>query len=135
MTSKGGTNSLRVMTYNIRYDNVEDGENQWPHRKANVASLIRTRAPDIFGVQEALARQMNDLQTALPNYRYYGVGRKMEKLRVNILQYFIVLIVLIYLKMVRFGYRKHRLRLEVKDGMQIQYVSVVGYKFVINELN
>jgi hypothetical protein len=40
-----------------------------------VANLIRQRAPDIFGVQEALARQMTDLETTLPTYRYYGVGR------------------------------------------------------------
>ncbi|UJR07398.1 hypothetical protein I4U23_011684 [Adineta vaga] len=75
MISKGGTAALRVMTYNIRLDTVADGQNQWPNRKANVFQLIKDRTPDLLGVQEALARQMTDLQTALPNYRHYGVGR------------------------------------------------------------
>ncbi|CAF1032058.1 unnamed protein product [Adineta steineri] len=75
MISKGGATALRVMTYNIRYDTTADGQNQWSNRKANVFQLIKDRTPDLLGIQEALARQMTDLQTALPNYRHYGVGR------------------------------------------------------------
>ncbi|CAF4027880.1 unnamed protein product [Adineta steineri] len=75
MISKGGATALRVMTYNIRYDTISDGQNQWSNRKAKVFQLIKDRTPDLLGIQEALARQMTDLQTALPNYRHYGVGR------------------------------------------------------------
>ncbi|CAF1393979.1 unnamed protein product, partial [Adineta ricciae] len=75
MISKGGATALRVMTYKIRLDTTADGPNQWQYRKANVVQLIKDRTPDLFGVQEALARQMTDLQTALPTYRHYGVGR------------------------------------------------------------
>ncbi|CAF1633774.1 unnamed protein product, partial [Adineta ricciae] len=75
MISKGGATALRVMTYNIRYDTTADGPNQWRYRKAKVVQLIKDRTPDLFGVQEALAGQMMDLQTALPTYRHYGVGR------------------------------------------------------------
>ncbi|CAN5376456.1 endonuclease/exonuclease/phosphatase family protein [soil metagenome] len=67
--------SLKVMTYNIRYDNVGDGMNQWSHRKEKVASLIRKNNPDLIGVQEALSGQLKDLLLLLPDYTAYGVGR------------------------------------------------------------
>jgi endonuclease/exonuclease/phosphatase family metal-dependent hydrolase len=63
------------MTYNIRYDTDEDGRNKWRNRKDRVIKLIRHHIPDLFGVQEALSGQMNDLQTALYDYDSYGVGR------------------------------------------------------------
>ena len=69
MTSKGRATALRVMTYNIRLGTTADGPDQWQYRKANVVQLIKDRTPDLFGVQEALARQMTDLQTALPTDR------------------------------------------------------------------
>ncbi|CAF1073963.1 unnamed protein product [Adineta ricciae] len=75
MLSTSGPYSLRVMTYNIRYDTVKDGKNQWSLRKNKLINLIRNRAPDLFGVQEALPNQIMDLQNALPAYRYYGVGK------------------------------------------------------------
>ncbi|CAF0838882.1 unnamed protein product [Adineta steineri] len=74
MSSIGGANSLRVMSYNIRYDKAADGINRWSVRKQNVFNLIRTRAPDIFGLQEALRGQISDLKYNLPHYNYYGVG-------------------------------------------------------------
>jgi len=68
-------NSLRVMTYNIRFDTAQDGHNQWRNRKDRVIQLIEKYKPDLFGVQEAVVQQMNDLQTGLIDYRAYGVGR------------------------------------------------------------
>ena len=66
---------LRVMTFNIRYDNPADGVNAWPNRKDWVASLIRFHEADVVGVQEALLRQLNDLDARLPGFRRVGVGR------------------------------------------------------------
>ncbi len=71
----GSDLSIRVLTYNIRLDTPADGENQWPYRKQRVADLLARQAPDIFGVQEALSNQMDDLAALLPAYRWYGVGR------------------------------------------------------------
>ena len=68
--------SLKVMTYNIRYDNKNDGVNQWVNRKEKVADLIRQNNPDLIGVQEALLHQLKDLIQLLPDYTYYGVGRE-----------------------------------------------------------
>jgi endonuclease/exonuclease/phosphatase family metal-dependent hydrolase len=67
--------TIKVMTYNIRFDNPNDGINQWSSRKQKVFDLIRKYDPDMFGVQEALHHQLEDLVNALPEYRYVGVGR------------------------------------------------------------
>ena len=67
--------SLKVMTYNIRYDNPGDSVNAWPNRIEKVSSLIRKHNPDIIGVQEALHHQLQDLIRILPDYSYVGVGR------------------------------------------------------------
>jgi endonuclease/exonuclease/phosphatase family metal-dependent hydrolase len=66
---------LRVMTYNIRYDNPQDGINAWPNRKQKVADLIRKYDPDLIGLQEAMHHQILDLLHALPEYAFVGVGR------------------------------------------------------------
>src|SRR3954471_21414921 len=68
--------SLKVMTYNIRYDNKGDGVNQWINRKEKVADVIRQNNPDLVGVQEALLHQLKDLILLLPDYTYYGVARE-----------------------------------------------------------
>ena len=72
---------LRVMTYNIRYDNAGDGENAWPKRRDWVGEIIREEKVDILGVQEATAGQMKDLRERLPDYDWYGAGREDGKER------------------------------------------------------
>ena len=67
--------SVNVMTYNIRYDNPGDGINQWSSRKEKVFDLVKKYDPDIFGVQEALHHQLNDIRQNLPQYEFIGVGR------------------------------------------------------------
>lgn len=67
--------SLRVMTFNIRFDNPNDGPDAWPHRKDRAASVIRFHGADLVGVQEALKHQLDDLQERLPAYAWVGVGR------------------------------------------------------------
>ncbi len=67
--------TISVMTYNIRYNNPEDGPHAWPHRREAVITFLRSRNPDILCVQEALADQIDDLQEGLSEYAYRGVGR------------------------------------------------------------
>lgn len=69
------SNSLRILTYNIRFDNPADGVHAWPNRKELVASVIRFHKADIIGVQEALEYQIQDLMELLPGYDWVGVGR------------------------------------------------------------
>lgn len=66
---------LRVMTFNIRYNEPRDGVNAWPNRKEKAAGVIRFHKADLVGVQEALFGQLKDLQTALPDFAWCGVGR------------------------------------------------------------
>jgi endonuclease/exonuclease/phosphatase family metal-dependent hydrolase len=66
---------IRVITYNLRLDVASDGPNRWDLRKERVAGLLRYHAPDVLGVQEALPNQLADLETRLPEYAWYGLGR------------------------------------------------------------
>ena len=120
-------NLLRVMTYNIRFDTAQDGHNQWRNRKDRVIQLIEKYKPDLFGVQEAVVQQMNDLQTGLIDYRAYGVGRVMVELVENFHQFSIVMIGLNLKIKEHFGYQKHQINLVVKVGMQFCHVYAVGF--------
>lgn len=66
---------LRVLSFNIRFDNPADGDNRWEKRRELVATIIREQRPDIVGLQEALHDQIQDLLAALPEYEAVGVGR------------------------------------------------------------
>lgn len=72
VSSQGQTS---VMTYNIRYDNPNDGDNWWEKRKTEVAQLIQFYQPDFLGIQEGLVHQVKFLDTQLPSHAYIGVGR------------------------------------------------------------
>ncbi|MEO8109806.1 MAG: endonuclease/exonuclease/phosphatase family protein [Ginsengibacter sp.] len=66
---------LIVGTYNLRYDNPGDSGNLWVNRAPVVAALIRFHDFDIFGTQEGLKNQLDDINDALPQYARYGLGR------------------------------------------------------------
>lgn len=72
---------LNVMTYNMRYDNPADGDNQWKYRKDYASDLVKFYSPDIWGAQEVLHNQLEDLTDRLPGYAYIGVGREDGKTR------------------------------------------------------
>ncbi|MEZ4700128.1 MAG: endonuclease/exonuclease/phosphatase family protein [Rhodothermales bacterium] len=74
-TPSAAPESVRVMTFNIRYANPGDGVHAWPMRRDRVASIIRFNQADLFGVQEALIGQLQDLDARLPGYARLGVGR------------------------------------------------------------
>src|SRR5687768_3660700 len=67
--------AVRVMSFNIRYDEPRDGVNAWSQRKTKVADVIRFHKADVIGVQEALLTQLRDLETMLPNMAWCGAGR------------------------------------------------------------
>lgn len=64
-----------VGTFNLRYDNTGDTGNLWAQRAPVVADLIRFHEFDIFGTQEGLRNQLNDIRTILPEFDFYGAGR------------------------------------------------------------
>ena len=67
--------TVRVMSFNIRYDEPRDGVNAWTNRKQKVADVIRFHKADLIGVQEALLTQLRDLESMLPDIAWCGVGR------------------------------------------------------------
>ena len=67
--------SLNLITFNIRMDTKDDGDNQWKLRREFLCDTVRELAPDVMGVQEAFANQLKDMATSLPNYAHVGVGR------------------------------------------------------------
>ena len=71
-------NSLRVMTFNIRYNEPRDGVNAWANRQTRVADVIRFHKADLIGVQEALFGQLRDLEKLLPGFAWCGTGREGE---------------------------------------------------------
>ncbi|WP_159520012.1 endonuclease/exonuclease/phosphatase family protein [Sunxiuqinia indica] len=67
--------TAKVVTYNIRYNNEGDGINAWPNRKFQVTDLLRFHEADIIGLQEALYGQVTDISLQMPGFDQVGVGR------------------------------------------------------------
>ncbi|MEE2991328.1 MAG: endonuclease/exonuclease/phosphatase family protein [Planctomycetota bacterium] len=67
---------LNVMTFNIRYDNLGDGLDNWRFRSANVAGMFSHHKVAVAGLQEVLHRQLSHLEKRLPGYAHVGVGRE-----------------------------------------------------------
>lgn len=67
--------NVKVMSFNVRYDNPGDKPNDWGSRKVLVFDIFREIQPDVAGLQEVLHNQLVDILEALPEYDYVGVGR------------------------------------------------------------
>lgn len=74
-TACGSATSLSVMTFNMRYDNPEDGQNNWRFRRERIAEAIKAQDVDVLGTQELLSNQFDDLRGLLVGYEGVGVGR------------------------------------------------------------
>jgi len=68
---------LTVGSYNIRYQNSNDSinGNVWSRRCKSICDQINWERPDVFGTQEGLNNQINDLAANLKDYQWIGVGR------------------------------------------------------------
>lgn len=71
----GSAQTIKIMTYNIRYDTSNDGENQWGNRKEFLRDQLSFYSPDIFGIQEGLKHQVDYLNNEFSAYDFIGVGR------------------------------------------------------------
>ncbi|MBD2699066.1 endonuclease/exonuclease/phosphatase family protein [Spirosoma sp. BT702] len=65
---------ITVASYNLRYKNKNDGVNAWDNRKENVKALVRFHEFELFGTQEALREQLNDV-AELQDFAFIGAGR------------------------------------------------------------
>ncbi len=67
---------MKVTTFNLRLNHVQDKENAWPYRLKSVLEYINTTKPLVLGAQEVLDDMLNDLKGNLPDYSFVGVTRK-----------------------------------------------------------
>lgn len=81
--SFGQNEKLKVISFNIRYNNPNDGENSWPNRSERVKNFLWNETADIIGFQEVLHNEVLELDHALFNYNFsdrqykrVGVGRE-----------------------------------------------------------
>ena len=68
--------SIKVMSYNIRNSNANDGTNSWIYRAPASGMMIEAQMPDILGTQETCLDQVNFLKDGLDDYKCIGVGRE-----------------------------------------------------------
>ncbi|WP_010271143.1 endonuclease/exonuclease/phosphatase family protein [Paenibacillus senegalensis] len=64
-----------MMSFNLRYAAANDPY-PWETRREIVQEIIQEQQPDVIGTQEGLHRQIADLDEALPEYEWIGVGRE-----------------------------------------------------------
>jgi len=73
--SRTWAQEMNVASYNIRYKNSGDAGNLWDDRKQALTDLVKFHEFDIFGTQEGLFEQLQDMQNRLAEFGYAGVGR------------------------------------------------------------
>ncbi|MBB4598796.1 endonuclease/exonuclease/phosphatase family protein [Xanthomonas arboricola] len=67
---------LRVMSFNVRVPVDTDGDKRWSVRRTAMAALVEQAHPDVFGTQELVQEQAQYLAAQLPDYRWFGNGRR-----------------------------------------------------------
>jgi len=68
--------SLTVVSYNIRLDVASDSLNRWDNRKDFLIGQLNFYEPDVFGIQEGLLHQLEEIKKGMPGYNYLGKGRE-----------------------------------------------------------
>jgi endonuclease/exonuclease/phosphatase family metal-dependent hydrolase len=67
---------VRVLTWNIQYGSDQGADpNGWPERKVLLRKALEDERPEVLCVQEALAGQLEFLDSVLPKHSREGVGR------------------------------------------------------------
>ena len=69
---------MRIMTFNLRFENDQDGSNAWNYRRHLVVKLIEQYAPDILGTQEGRLSQLDNLEETLSGYGMHTASRVLE---------------------------------------------------------
>ena len=74
----------KIMTFNIRFDNPQDGINRWEYRSEGVCERLISYKLDILCLQEALEDQYGDIYNALKisgKYQLISKGREYDPVR------------------------------------------------------
>ena len=71
---------IRVMSFNIRYGDADDGENLWDRRKALAIARIRAFDPDLLGIQECQDDvQAEYVRGSLAAHQFHGVRNEADE--------------------------------------------------------
>ena len=68
------TTQIKAISFNITVSQ-NDGENYWSARRDVIVKFINAEKPDVMGMQEVTAHQLNYLTSKLSDYAEYGVDR------------------------------------------------------------
>lgn len=71
--------SLRVMTFNVRYPATSDGANRWEARRDLLVATIKDNNPDLVGTQELFYEQGQYVVEKAPEYSWFGVSRRGDR--------------------------------------------------------
>jgi len=71
---------MKVMTFNLRFENDHDGENAWINRRELVVKIVNRYQPAILGTQEGKWSQLTYLCDQLPEYEAFMPGRTPDKI-------------------------------------------------------
>jgi hypothetical protein len=66
---------LRVMTFNLRFENELDGDNHWLNRRDFLVRTILKYRPHVVGTQEGKPSQLSFLEKNLDGYRISADSR------------------------------------------------------------
>ena len=69
---------MRLMTFNLRFENHQDGVRTWFFRRKSVTDLILRYKPDIIGTQEGMWHQLLYLRDHLPGYGLLAPERVLD---------------------------------------------------------
>ena len=67
--------AMKLMSFNVRYANADDGLNGWTYRRDDLYKMIQTEKPLVIGLQECQMNQRNDIVDNCKEYAAIGVGR------------------------------------------------------------
>ena len=66
---------MLIMTFNLRFENDRDGENNWSNRRATVIEVIERYRPALLGTQEGTRAQLSYLREHLSGYGLFAPQR------------------------------------------------------------
>lgn len=69
---------MKILSFNTRNDNPEDGINNVKYRMPYISAKLDSEKPDIIGFQELRAHTSEEFKQLLPDYYILGFGRNAD---------------------------------------------------------
>ncbi|MET0289129.1 MAG: endonuclease/exonuclease/phosphatase family protein [Pseudoxanthomonas sp.] len=74
-TAQEAAPTLKVMSFNVRTP-ADTNDDRWENRRQVLFDLLREQDADVIGTQELVKRQADEIVAALPQYTWFGKGRR-----------------------------------------------------------